>query len=65
MATLLDNLLDLSDFAWQRLRTRLEGLTDEEYLWETATDPAFGATPLGWAQWYGQRQAADYLERGV
>ncbi|MFB9629202.1 DinB family protein [Nonomuraea helvata] len=34
MATLLDNLVDLSDFAWQRLRNRLEGLTDEEYLWE-------------------------------
>ncbi|QFY07545.1 hypothetical protein GBF35_13395 [Nonomuraea phyllanthi] len=34
MASLLDNLVDLSDFAWQRLRTRLDGLTDDEYLWE-------------------------------
>jgi hypothetical protein len=34
MTTLSQNLLDLSDFAWQRLRHRVEGLTDEEYLWE-------------------------------
>ncbi|MEV5961344.1 DinB family protein [Kribbella sp. NPDC051952] len=34
MTTLSQNLLDLSDFAWQRLRGRVEGLTDEEYLWE-------------------------------
>ncbi|HUF34126.1 MAG TPA: DinB family protein [Acidimicrobiales bacterium] len=30
------DLVDLSDFAWTRLRKRLEGLTDEEYLWEPA-----------------------------
>jgi hypothetical protein len=29
-------LLDLADFAWQRLRDRLQGLTDEEYFWEPA-----------------------------
>ncbi|TCC24959.1 DinB family protein [Kribbella speibonae] len=34
MTTLSQNLLDLSDFAWQRLRNRVEGLTDEEYFWE-------------------------------
>ncbi|GAA1132532.1 hypothetical protein GCM10009630_33160 [Kribbella jejuensis] len=34
MTTLSQNLLDLSDFAWQRLRHRVEGLTDEEYFWE-------------------------------
>lgn len=34
MTTLSQDLLDLSDFAWQRLRRRVEGLTDEEYLWE-------------------------------
>ncbi|NIK59431.1 DinB family protein [Kribbella shirazensis] len=34
MTTLSQNLLDLSDFAWQRLRQRVEGLTDDEYLWE-------------------------------
>lgn len=34
MTTLTQNLLDLSDFAWQRLRDRVEGLTDEEYFWE-------------------------------
>lgn len=34
MTTLTQNLLDLSDFAWQRLRDRVEGLTDAEYFWE-------------------------------
>jgi hypothetical protein len=34
MKTLTQNLLDLSDFAWQRLRDRVEDLTDDEYLWE-------------------------------
>lgn len=33
MKTLTENLLDLSDFAWQRLRARVEGLTDDEYFW--------------------------------
>lgn len=32
--TLTQSLLDLSDFAWQRLRGRVAGLTDEEYFWE-------------------------------
>jgi len=34
MKTLTENLLDLSDFAWQRLRNRVDGLTDDEYFWE-------------------------------
>jgi hypothetical protein len=34
MTTQLEDLLDLSDFAWQRLGTRVEGLTDEEFFWE-------------------------------
>jgi hypothetical protein len=34
MTTTLENLLDLSDFAWQRLRGRVAGLSDEEYFWE-------------------------------
>lgn len=29
-----DDLLALSDFAWGRLRQRLDGLTDAEYHWE-------------------------------
>jgi hypothetical protein len=32
------DLLGLADFAYGRLRTRLEGLTDEEYFWEPAAD---------------------------
>jgi uncharacterized damage-inducible protein DinB len=31
---LRDELVSLSDHTWQRLIDRLEGLTDEEYLWE-------------------------------
>ena len=34
--TTRDELLSLSDFAWQRLRARLDGLTDTEHLWEPA-----------------------------
>jgi hypothetical protein len=36
MSKITKELLELSDFAYQRLKTRLEGLTDEEYLWEPA-----------------------------
>jgi len=31
---LREDLIDLSDYVWRRLIDRLEGLTDEEYLWE-------------------------------
>jgi PhnB protein len=34
---LRDELVDLSDYAWQRLADRLDGLTDGEYLWEPST----------------------------
>ena len=34
MTTLSQDLLNLSDFAWQRLRQRVQGLTDDEYFWE-------------------------------
>ncbi|MBM7790899.1 DinB family protein [Tenggerimyces flavus] len=34
MTELREDLLGLSDFAWERLRTRVEGLTDEEFSWE-------------------------------
>ena len=36
MPNLTKELVELSDFAYQRLMTRLEGLTDEEYLREPA-----------------------------
>lgn len=32
--SLRDELVALSDYVWQRLLTRLDGLTDDEYLWE-------------------------------
>ncbi len=34
MVAVKQELVDLSDQVWQRLRTRLDGLTDNEYLWE-------------------------------
>jgi hypothetical protein len=37
-----DDLIELSDHAWQRLRERLDGLTDAEYRWEP------GVTTLAW-----------------
>lgn len=33
-----ENLLSLSNYSFQRTRTRLDGLTDDEYLWEPAPD---------------------------
>ncbi len=36
MAAVKQELVDLSAEVWQRLRSRLDGLSDEEYLWEPA-----------------------------
>lgn len=47
-----NDLAGLSDLAWTRLRTRVEGLTDEEYFWEPA--------PLCW----NVRQSPDGTYRG-
>jgi hypothetical protein len=33
-ASARDDLIDLSGYTWQRLRDRMAGLTDDEYLWE-------------------------------
>src|SRR5690242_8510198 len=38
MNSTLEDLVELSDFAWQRLRRRMDGLTDAEYRWEPAPD---------------------------
>ena len=46
VAGMKDDLLDLADFGYQRLRTRLDGLTDEEYLWEPAPD-CWSVRPAG------------------
>ncbi|SDT19825.1 DinB superfamily protein [Actinopolymorpha singaporensis] len=40
------HLLDLSDFAWQRLHHRLGELTDKEYLWEPVAG-AWTVRPTG------------------
>ena len=34
VAATKSELVDLSNHAWKRLRNRIEGLTDPEYLWE-------------------------------
>ncbi|MEU8632765.1 DinB family protein [Amycolatopsis sp. NPDC048633] len=34
MTSSRDDLIELSGFAWHRLRRRMDGLTDAEYLWE-------------------------------
>jgi hypothetical protein len=36
MRTEHDDLLEFSDYAWQRLRERVEGMTDDEYFWQPA-----------------------------
>ena len=36
MVTMKRELVDLSDHVWRRTRARVEGLGDEEYLWEPA-----------------------------
>ncbi|MEJ7585274.1 MAG: DinB family protein [Acidimicrobiales bacterium] len=36
MAVVKQELVGLSEGVWERLRSRFEGLTDEEYLWEPA-----------------------------
>jgi hypothetical protein len=38
MNSTLEDLVELSDFAWQRLRRRMDGLTDAEYRWEPVPD---------------------------
>jgi uncharacterized damage-inducible protein DinB len=38
MATSRDDLLDLSDYVFTRLRNRMEGITGPEYRWEPAKD---------------------------
>jgi hypothetical protein len=46
MTFLKSDLIDLSDYAWNRLRTRLTGLTDEEYFWQPAPD-CWSVRPVG------------------
>ena len=38
VAATKENLLNLSDYTFQRTRARLEGLTDDEYFWEPTPD---------------------------
>jgi uncharacterized damage-inducible protein DinB len=33
-----DDLMELSNFVWQRFRRRMDGLTDAEYFWEPVPD---------------------------
>jgi uncharacterized damage-inducible protein DinB len=45
VTTSRDDVLDLSDYAWQRLWTRLAGLTDAEYRWRLVESEAVAAMP--------------------
>lgn len=47
---LRDELVGLSDYAWQRLLERLDGLTDEEYLWEPVPG-CWTVRPAGEGPW--------------
>lgn len=38
MSPARDDIVGLSDYAWRRLRQRMEGLLDAEYLWEPVPD---------------------------
>ncbi|GAB2994361.1 DinB family protein [Amycolatopsis acidiphila] len=33
-----DDILELFDYCWQRFRTRMDGLTDEEWRWQPGAD---------------------------
>ncbi|KAA9159942.1 DinB family protein [Amycolatopsis acidicola] len=38
MASAGEDILDLFDYAWQRFRNRMAGLTDEEWRWQPIAD---------------------------
>lgn len=42
MPTLRDDVLELCDYVWARLRHRLIGLTDDEWAWLPTADPDLG-----------------------
>jgi hypothetical protein len=50
MPTVKDDLLSLADVAFRRLRDRVEGLSDEEYLWEPAPG-CWTVRPAGDGTW--------------
>jgi hypothetical protein len=50
MPTIKHDLLALGDEAFKRLRERIEGLTDEEYVWEPAPD-CWTVHPAGDGTW--------------
>ncbi len=50
MTAELDDLVSLSDYAWQRLLARIDGLDDEEYLWQPA-DGCWSVRPDADGSW--------------
>lgn len=50
MTTENADLIDLSDYAWQRLIGRLDGLSDAEYLWEPVAG-SWSIRPDGGGAW--------------
>ncbi len=48
-------ITDSLDYVWARVRGRMDGLTDEEYLWEPAR-PAWSVKPVGGGRWEIERE---------
>lgn len=59
----LDDLVELSDFAWQRLRDRLAGLTEEEYRWEPVAN-CWTVRPSGEGTFAADGHASTYRSDG-
>ncbi|HKN99251.1 MAG TPA: DinB family protein [Pseudonocardiaceae bacterium] len=59
----LDDLVELSDFAWERLRNRLAGLTEEEYRWEPVAD-CWTVRPSGDGTFMADGRASTYRSDG-
>lgn len=56
----LADLLGLSDFAWQRLRDRMAGLTDDEYGWQPVAN-CWTVRPVGDGTFRADGDGADHV----
>ncbi|HEX3648068.1 MAG TPA: DinB family protein [Pseudonocardiaceae bacterium] len=63
MPTELDDLVELSDFAWGRLRDRLAGLTEDEYRWEPVAK-VWTVRPSGDGTFAADGHASSYRSDG-
>jgi DinB family protein len=58
-----EDLLILSDFAWERLRGRMTGLTEDEYRWEPVPD-CWSVRPRGDGSFAADGEAMTYRSDG-